>query len=85
MNDTMSLLLATSILAVGGIGLYMYKSSNDEDESDDNYIFEKDNFWGLDDSNNEDKEEEEEEEEIPKPRKSKTKRKKTSGGTKRRY
>ena len=24
MNDTMSLILATSILAVGGLGLYMY-------------------------------------------------------------
>jgi hypothetical protein len=29
MNDTMSLVLATAILAVGGLGLYMYKSSDD--------------------------------------------------------
>ena len=28
MNDTMSLLLATTILAAGGLGLYMYKSTD---------------------------------------------------------
>lgn len=31
MNDTMSLLLATTILATGGVCLYMYKN-HDEDE-----------------------------------------------------
>jgi hypothetical protein len=87
----MSLVLATSILAVGGIGLYMYKSSNDGEESEDNYIFEKNNFWGFDDDEDvdEDKsehsEEEEEEEYKPKKRTNKTKRKKASGGTKRNY
>ena len=30
MNDTMSLILATSILAVGGLGLYMYKNNTEE-------------------------------------------------------
>lgn len=30
MNDTMSLLLATGILAVGGLGLFMYKNSSEE-------------------------------------------------------
>jgi hypothetical protein len=36
MNDTMSLLLATAILAAGGLGLIMYKSS-DDDKSDSDY------------------------------------------------
>lgn len=30
MNDSMSILLATTILALGGLGLYMYKSSDDD-------------------------------------------------------
>ena len=30
MNETMSLLIATAILATGGVGLYMYKSSENE-------------------------------------------------------
>ena len=29
MNETMSLFLATTILALGGLGLYMYKSNDD--------------------------------------------------------
>ena len=45
MNDTMSLVLATAILAVGGLGLYMYKSSDDfafddkHHDSQNNYFF----------------------------------------------
>ena len=51
MNDTMSLLLATGILAVGGLGLFMYKNDNscfdsinifkddDESESDNDLEF----------------------------------------------
>ena len=45
MNETMSVVLATAILAIGGLGLYMYKQSdgldfgddskNDDDKSDD--------------------------------------------------
>jgi hypothetical protein len=34
MNETMSLLIATAILATGGVGLYMYKSSDDESNDD---------------------------------------------------
>lgn len=30
MNDTMSLVLATTVLAIGGLGLYMFKSSEDD-------------------------------------------------------
>ena len=38
MNDSMSMLLATSILALGGLGLYMFKSSDDKQfESDEEY------------------------------------------------
>jgi hypothetical protein len=32
MNETLSLLLATSILAAGGLGLYMYKSTHDDED-----------------------------------------------------
>ena len=35
MNDTMSLLLATGILAVGGLGLFMYKSGSDDKEPEE--------------------------------------------------
>lgn len=99
MNDSMSILLATTILALGGLGLYMYKSSDDNqkdrnDEYNEDSIF-GGNFWGLtDDKENEEKkekaeyEEDEDEEEILRPRKktSKTQRnKKLSGSSRRRY
>ena len=49
MNDTMSLLLATAILAAGGLGLYMYKSPDEaqkggEDYDEDN-LFGSGSFW----------------------------------------
>lgn len=51
MNDTMSILLATSILALGGVGLYMYKSSDsgsDESSYDENNLFGgSSSFWGF--------------------------------------
>jgi len=31
MNDIKSLLIATTVLAIGGLGLYMYKSEDSED------------------------------------------------------
>jgi hypothetical protein len=34
MNDVKSLLIATTVLAIGGLGLYMYKS----EDSDDLYL-----------------------------------------------
>ena len=91
MNDTMSLLLATAILAAGGLGLYMYKSSDEaqkggEDYDEDN-LFGSGSFWGS-------KKEDETEEDLdlddyePKPRQrsNKTKRnRKSSGLSKRRY
>jgi len=36
MNESMSILLATTILALGGLGLYMYKSDNNDSEDKDN-------------------------------------------------
>jgi hypothetical protein len=98
MNDTMSLLLATTILAFGGLGLYMYKSSND----DQNEEYNEQGLFGLDmdlfnwGEKTEDKEEDEyaeeldendaEEEYKPRKRASKTQRnRKTSGNSRRRY
>ena len=31
MNDVKSLLIATTVLAIGGLGLYMYKTEDSED------------------------------------------------------
>jgi len=92
MNDTMSLLLATAILAASGLGLYMYKSSDDsqkggEDYSEDN-LFGSGNFWGSGPEESEeqiDQDEDYEYEYKPKPRSSKTKRNRKTSGTKRRY
>ena len=100
MNDTMSLLLATTILAVGGLGLYMYKSSDDNkrggsDSYDENSLFGSGGFWGSNDDDNlenenyenhEDYENYEDYEPKPRTKNSKTKRRKGSNGnTKRIY
>jgi hypothetical protein len=66
MDDSISILLATTILALGGLGLYMYKSPDDtssskdtssnntsskEDDDEDN-LFGSNLFnWGLSDEN----------------------------------
>jgi len=96
MNDTMSLLLATSILAVGGLGLFMYKSSDENQSGGEEYnednLFSSSSLWGSNENENEninDDYNEEYEEEVYKPKTrakaSKTKRRKACGGTKRRY
>jgi hypothetical protein len=36
MNDSMSILLATTILGLGGLGLYMYRTRHDEEDNNDN-------------------------------------------------
>jgi hypothetical protein len=46
MNDTMSLVLATTILATGGLCLYMYKSSNEDDQTGDEDYYAEDNNEG---------------------------------------
>ena len=100
MNDSMSILLATTILALGGLGLYMYKSSDDEQKGGNEEHYNEDsifggNFWGskpeLEEGLQEDLEEgleEDLEEEDFKPRKRNTKtqrNRKSSGSSRRRY
>jgi len=98
MNDSLSILLATTILALGGLGLYMYKSSDDNITSGDNEDYNEDTlfggkFWGSSDDkenddsvNLEEKEMDEEEESKPRKRAAKTQRnRRTSGTSKRRY
>lgn len=89
MNDTMALLLATVILTAGGLGFYVYKSSNDEQSSgNDETEYNEDNLFNLNDSD----EIIEDESEVYEPKvvrsrgeKTKTKRNKKAIGTKRRY
>jgi len=95
MNDTMSLILATSILAIGGLGLYMYKNNTEDQKggSDNDDGFFRSGFFG----NNADEDELEEDLDLeddedyddykPKSKRggAKTKRNKKAGGTKRRY
>jgi len=100
MNDTISLLLATGILAVGGLGLFMYKNSSenvvsfleeDSEKKDENW-FDLRSFFGNSNKNDEDlSNDEDDDDEIEvyetksKSRGSKTKSVRKSGGTKRRY
>jgi len=92
----MSLVLATSILAIGGLGLFMYKNSDgiqkDDESYDENSLFGEGGFFGgsKEEESNEDPEaydEGEPEFYEPKPRGrgSKTKRTRKTTGTKRRY
>ena len=83
MNDSMSILLATTILALGGLGLYMFKSSDDNEKKsgtnedyDEDGLFGKSSIfdWGKNDDEDEDNidnenEDENYEEEHYKPRK----------------
>ena len=82
MNETMSLLLATAILAAGGIGLFMLKSDNDKDYNDEeNIILEE-----IEDLDDLDYDEEDDYDYKPKSKKNKTKRNtKQTGGSRRRY
>lgn len=90
MRDTISLLVATAILAAGGLGLYMYKSNDDKQDGGDGYdedsLFGSGGFWNTNSSEN-DLEDEEPEYYEPKVRArgGKTKRSRRGVGTKRRY
>lgn len=98
MNETMSLVLATAILAIGGVGFFMYKQSEDSkylDESCDDSVSDIDSI-SDDDSISEDEDEDEYDDDFvddfvdyePKvsKQKPKTKRNKSVGGTrKKRY
>jgi hypothetical protein len=96
MNDSQSILLATTILALGGLGLYMYKSSDDnqsggDDDYNEDSLFGSRNLfsWGSGETNSDEDdilEEEEEEEYKPRKRGPKTlKNRKTTGNSRRRY
>jgi len=86
MNETLSLMIVTSLLAVGGLGLFMYKSDDNENSSvknNEDELFGFENLWG---NNNEDEEEKIDETKIkPKGSQAKTKRNRKGSGTKRRY
>jgi hypothetical protein len=93
MNDSMSIFLATTILALGGLGLYMYKSSDDsvsnEDYNEEGFNW----FWGgsnedeiIEDKIDEDPINDDDDDIKPRKRVSKThKNRKSSGNSKRRY
>ena len=95
MNDTMSLLLATGILAVGGLGLFMYKNTSEEESYEETSNDKNSENWfdlrGVFRNSNEDEDEydKEEEPEVYEPktraRGSKTKSVRKTTGTKRRY
>ena len=83
MNDTLALLLATSILATWGVGLYMFKPTDDNAFDDENY-----NEDNLFDDKYKDKEDDldfEIYEPKARSRGGKTKRNRKGTGTKRRY
>ena len=97
MNDTMSLLLATGILAVGGLGLFMYKNSSEgesflaeeeNDKKDENW-FDLRSFFGNSDGDEDDQKDDDEDLDVyetkTKSKGSKTKSVRKTGGTKRRY
>jgi hypothetical protein len=96
MNDSMSILLATTILALGGLGLYMYKKSDDEEPEVNDGVYNEEsifgsNFWGskqdeLEEDLERDLVEEEEEDFKPRKRGGKTyKNRKSTGSSRRRY
>ena len=93
MKDTMSLLLAAAILATGGLGLYMFKSPDDEQKGGEEYnedsLFGSGSFWGSSNKSDDEVEENFDDSSFHEPkvrsRGSKTKRSRKTSGTKRRY
>jgi len=88
MNDITSLLLATAVLTVGGLGLYMYKLPDDGKGTnyDENIIF--GSGVGSQESYTEGERDEEDDEQLEtkiRTKTSKTKRNKKGYGSKRRY
>jgi len=74
MNEVMSLLLVTSIIAVSGVGYFIYSSKNDEDKEInkvENYLENEEDVVEIKPRSKQDK--------------SKTKRARKSSGTKRRF
>lgn len=93
MNETISLILATTILALSGVGLYMYKSSDsfekDHDYDEDRLFNNSSSFfnWSKNDNNdnNDDIEEDYEYKSHKKGGIKTHKNRKTNGTSKRRY
>jgi hypothetical protein len=97
MRETISLLVATAILAAGGLGLYMYKSNDEKQNGGDGYdgdgyggdSYNEDTLFGSGGFWNKENDLEDEEEEYYEPkvraRGGKTKRSRRGVGTKRRY
>ena len=86
MNETLSLLLATTVLAIGGAGLYMYKSDDSDQVGGDDYN-EDTAFSSNDEINDADNIDDDYYEPKPRSRVSKTKKKRNRKGLgkKRRY
>ena len=86
MNETLSLLLATTVLAIGGAGLYMYKSDDSDQVGGDDYN-EDTAFSSNDEINDADNIDNDYYEPKARSRvsKTKTKRNRKGVGTKRRY
>ena len=86
MNETMSLLLATAVLAASGLGLYMYKSDDSDQVGGDDYN-EDTAFSSNDEINDADNIDNDYYEPKARSRvsKTKTKRNRKGLGTKRRY
>jgi hypothetical protein len=84
MKETMSLVLATAILALGGLGLYMYKQSDDFKDDFSSYS-DSDSDSDLELDSDLDSQFEEDfidyEPKTIQKAKAKTKRNKTTGGT----
>jgi len=87
----MSLLLATGILAVGGLGLFMYKTGSDDksnNEDSEESMFDLRSYFGNSNEDEDDNDEDEEPEFYEPPKRSrgsKTKSVRKPTGTKRRY
>ena len=82
MNETMSLLLATAILAAGGIGLFMLKSNDDGTYDDEELeLDEIEDLDALDDF----EEDLDDYDYKPKRGNNKTKRNRKSSGSRKRY
>jgi hypothetical protein len=96
MNDSVSIFLATTILALGGLGLYMFKSSDDkqsgggDEEYNEDSLFGSGSFFSLgakEETEDHDKFDEMDEDDYkPHKKKPKTqKNRKSSNNSKRRY
>ena len=86
MNDTFTLLLATVVLSIGGLGLYIYKSTEENENDTKKGGYNESEIFGTDAEQDDYNEEEDEVYETKvRSRSSKTKRNKKGLGTKRRY